>query len=125
MNTHFVLAACSFQESLSSIVHYNNISHLPLHLVQEVLSAFDIATETIICLRKASISQNNLSSGTSSFLIFFGSELYGKLMMMNYFMVWLTDERRLALFPAYNIAIDPHHLESLTSCKQDWNLRRI
>ena len=41
--------------------------------------------------------------------------------MMNYFMVWLTNERRLALFPGCTIVRDPHHLESLTSCKQDWN----
>ena len=48
-------------------------------------------------------------------------ELYGMLMMMNYFLVWLTNERRLALFPGCTIVRDPHHLESLTSCKQDWN----
>ena len=28
------------------------------------------------------------------------------------FVVWLTDERRLALFPAGTIVRDPHHLES-------------
>ena len=30
------------------------------------------------------------------------------------FVVWLTDERRLALFPAETIVRDPHHRESLT-----------
>ena len=40
------------------------------------------------------------------------------------FMVWLTDERRLALFPAGNIVRDPHHLESPTRREQDLNLRR-
>ena len=39
------------------------------------------------------------------------------MMMMNCFCVfvaWLTDERRLALFPAGTIVKDPHHRESLT-----------
>ena len=35
-------------------------------------------------------------------------------MMMNCFAVWLTDERRLALFPAGTIVRDPHHRESPT-----------
>ena len=39
-------------------------------------------------------------------------------------MVWLTDERRLALFPAGTIVRDPHHLETLTCREQDLNLRR-
>ena len=34
--------------------------------------------------------------------------------MMNCFVVWLTDERRLALFPARAIFGDPDHRESLT-----------
>ena len=46
------------------------------------------------------------------------------MMMMNCFAVWLTDERRLALFPAGTIVRDPHHRESLTRRKQDLNLRR-
>ena len=33
---------------------------------------------------------------------------------MNFFVVWLTDERRLALFPAGTIVRDPHHCESPT-----------
>ena len=36
-----------------------------------------------------------------------------------WFVVWLTDERRLALFPARTIARDPHHRESLTRGEQD------
>ena len=36
------------------------------------------------------------------------------MMMMNCFAVWLTDERRLALFPAGTIVRDPHHRESPT-----------
>ena len=35
------------------------------------------------------------------------------------FVVWLTDERRLALFPARTIARDPHHRESPTRGEQD------
>ena len=31
------------------------------------------------------------------------------MMMMNCCMVWLNDERRLALFPARTIVRDPHH----------------
>ena len=37
----------------------------------------------------------------------------------------VTDERRLALFPAGTIVRDPHHCESLTCREQDMNLRRI
>ena len=38
------------------------------------------------------------------------------------FVVWLTDERRLALFPAGIIVRDPHHHESPTRREQDLNL---
>ena len=38
--------------------------------------------------------------------------------------VWLTDERRLALFPAKTFVRDPHHRESPTCREQDLNLRR-
>ena len=34
-------------------------------------------------------------------------------------MVWLTDERRLALFPAGTIIRDPHHREFPTHREQD------
>ena len=44
-------------------------------------------------------------------------------MMMNCFVVWLTDERRLALFPVEIIFRDPHHCESPTRCEQGLNLR--
>ena len=40
------------------------------------------------------------------------------------FVVWLTDERLLALFPAGTIVRDPHHRESPTRREQDLNLRR-
>ena len=41
--------------------------------------------------------------------IFFGSMLLMMMMMMmNCFWVWLTDERRLALFPAGTIVRDPY-----------------
>ena len=40
------------------------------------------------------------------------------------FVVWLTDERRIALFPKRTIVRDPHHRESLTRREQDLNLRR-
>ena len=46
------------------------------------------------------------------------------MMMMNCFVVWLTDERRLALFPAGTIVRDPHHHESPTRREQGLNLRR-
>ena len=41
-----------------------------------------------------------------------------------FFVVWLTDERRLALFPAGTIIKDPHYHESLTCREQDLNLHR-
>ena len=40
------------------------------------------------------------------------------------FVVWLTNKRCLALFPAGIIVRDPHHRESLTRRKQGLNLRR-
>ena len=33
-------------------------------------------------------------------------------MMMKFFVVWLTDERRLVLFPAETIARDPHRISN-------------
>ena len=39
-------------------------------------------------------------------------------------MVWLTGERRLALFPAEAIVRDPHHREYPTRREQDLNLLR-
>ena len=41
-----------------------------------------------------------------------------------FFVVWLTDERRLVLFPAGAIVRDPHYCESPTRRKQGLNLRR-
>ena len=38
--------------------------------------------------------------------------------------VWLTDERRLALFPAGTVVRDSHHRESPTRREQGLNLRR-
>ena len=40
------------------------------------------------------------------------------MMVMNCFMVWLTDERHLILFPAGSIARDPHHRRFPTSREQ-------
>ena len=53
-----------------------------------------------------------------------GLESHVMMTMMNCFVVWLTDERRLALFPAGTIVRDPHHLESPTRNEQDLNLCR-
>ena len=40
------------------------------------------------------------------------------MMMMNIvFVVWLTNERHLALFPAGTIVRDPHNHKSPTRCK--------
>ena len=41
-----------------------------------------------------------------------------------FFVVWLTDERRLTLFPGDTIVRDPHHRESPTRREQGLNLRR-
>ena len=40
------------------------------------------------------------------------------------FVVWLTDKRRLALFPAGTIIRDLHHRESQASREQGLNLHR-
>ena len=45
-------------------------------------------------------------------------------MMMNCFVVCLTDERCVALFPAGTIVRDSHHRKSPTRREQDLNLRR-
>ena len=39
-------------------------------------------------------------------------------------LVWLTNEKRLPLFPAETIFRYRHHRKSLTRCKQDLNLLR-
>ena len=41
-----------------------------------------------------------------------------------FLVVWLTDERGLALFPAGTILRDPHHRESPTRREQNLNLCR-
>ena len=46
------------------------------------------------------------------------------MMTIIFFALWLTNERRLALFPAGTIIRDSHRHESLTRCNQDLNLRR-
>ena len=46
------------------------------------------------------------------------------MMMLRCFVVWLTDERRLALFSAGIIVKDDHHLESPIRREQDLELRR-
>ena len=43
---------------------------------------------------------------------------------LNFFVVWLTEKRRLALFIAGTIVRDPHHRESPTRRSQRLNLRR-
>ena len=44
--------------------------------------------------------------------------------MILFFVVWLADERRLALFPAVAVVRDTHYRESPTRRKQDLKLRR-
>ena len=48
------------------------------------------------------------------------------MMTMNdeFFVIWLTDEKRLTLFPVGTIVRDLHHRESPTFREQDLNLRR-
>ena len=41
-----------------------------------------------------------------------------------FFVVWLINERCIALFPAGAIVGEPHHCEPPTHCKQVLNLRR-
>ena len=41
-----------------------------------------------------------------------------------FFVLWQTDEGRLALFPAGTIVRDPHHQESATWGKQSLNMRK-
>ena len=41
------------------------------------------------------------------------------------FVVWLTDERRLALFPAGTIVRDPDHRESPTRREQVLSLHSV
>ena len=46
----------------------------------------------------------------------------GIMIMINYFVVQLADERRLALFPAGYIVKDPHHSEFLTRPEPEQSL---
>ena len=46
------------------------------------------------------------------------------MLMMNCFLVWLTDEMLFALFPAGTIVRDPHHSKSPTRRGQDLSLHR-
>ena len=52
-------------------------------------------------------------------------QIHRLMMMKNCFVVSLTNERHLALYPAGTIVRDPHHRESPTRCEQDLNMRRI
>ena len=45
------------------------------------------------------------------------------MMMINFFVVWLTNKIRLALFPAGTVIRDPHHYKSPTCLEQGLNLR--
>ena len=47
-----------------------------------------------------------------------------EMMMMNCFVVWLTDERHSALLPVGTIVRDPHHCKSPTHREQGLNLCR-
>ena len=49
---------------------------------------------------------------------------YIVMMMMNCFVVWLIEERRLALFPAGTIVRDPQHRKTSTRRDQGLKLRR-
>ena len=50
---------------------------------------------------------------------------YGCLMMMiNCFVEWLIDKRRLILFPVGTIVRESHHSKSLTHREQNLDLRR-
>ena len=46
------------------------------------------------------------------------------MMMINFFVVWLTNERGIAFFPAGAIFRDTHYRESPTRREQDLNLCR-
>ena len=46
------------------------------------------------------------------------------MMMMSCLVSWLTEERRLVLFPAGTIVKVPHHCKLLMRCKQDLTLHR-
>ena len=46
------------------------------------------------------------------------------MLMMNCFLVWLTDEILFALFPSGTIVRDPRHRESPTRRGKDLNLHR-
>ena len=45
------------------------------------------------------------------------------MMVMNSFVLWVTDGKRLALFPAGTIVRDPHLRKSPIRREQDLNLR--
>ena len=53
----------------------------------------------------------------------FGS-VWGVASFDELFLVWLTNERHLAIFPAGTIVRYPHHCKSLTHCEKNLNLHR-
>ena len=72
----------------------------------------------------------SMHTGTNSFepkVCFKGvmmMKIMMRMMMINVFLIWLTKERRLALFSAGAIVRDPRHRGSQTRSEQDLNLRR-
>ena len=50
--------------------------------------------------------------------------IIGELNWWIVFVVWFSDERRLAVFPVGTIVRDPHHRKSSSRRKQGLNLRR-
>ena len=46
------------------------------------------------------------------------------MMIMIIYLLFLTDKRRLVLFPVRTIVRDPHHRKSPERCEQDLNMRK-
>ena len=119
-----VLESMSFTKKLMMIDHLNKENLLP----DESIDVGFGTTKALI---------ENSSIPWSPKFQKGGSKFYGKVDQkaqetisfevfseLNFFVVWLTDERGLALFPAGTTFRDPHHRKSPTRWEEGLNQRR-
>ena len=85
----------------------------------ELQTNFSVKWLLLFAIPKLWFNSSKLKLGTLQTTIYVSSIDQLQVWIMNWivFMVWLIEERRLALFPAETIVRNPHHRESL-QCRQ-------
>ena len=96
---------------------------------KDLLSAITEKWKKLLLLKSIHRVKYNFSTKFPGEKSFSKQTIFGRLMKMMkiiscFFVIWLTNERRLALFPAETIVGDSHHRESPTRREQDLNLRK-